>query len=424
MKSNREPQQTNQLIQLIRLITDRKGIMKPKLSFLFVFIISLTGVCPGGLLSCANRKPLNNDQSSQEYNKESSFFPIAVWLQEPQDAMAYKNHGINMYVGIWDGLTQTKLDLLKAADMKVIADLNEFAKENLQEPLIYGWMHGDEPDNAQWNPVTNSYDPCIDPSKIINYYNELKLADPSRPVYLNLGRGIAATHWVGRGECTGRTDMYKMANDGYLKGCDIASFDIYPVNSSEKEVRDSLWYIAKGVDSLREWSGYSKPTWCWIETTQINQGERRPTPEEVKSQVWMALIHGVSGIGYFCHSFAEGTEAAALLHDKEMILEVGKINEQITALAPVLNSPTIQDYVSVGSSNPRVPIDYITKKTDNTFYIFAMSMRPGDTSASFSIQKGKRVEVIGEDRTIDIEKGEKFIDQFSAYSVHLYKIMN
>lgn len=395
--------------------------MRLKLSLLSVIIL-LAAVSPGGLLSCAYRKALNNDHSSPDYNKERSFFPIAVWLQEPRDAMAYKSYGINMYVGIWDGLTQTKLDLLKAADMKVIADLNEFAKNNLQEPLIYGWLQGDEPDNAQWNPVTKSYDPCIDPSKIIDYYNELKLTDPSRPVYLNLGRGIAATHWVGRGKCSGKTDMYKISNDGYLKGCDIASFDIYPVNSSEKEVKDSLWYVAKGVDSLREWSDYSKPTWCWIETTQINKGGRRPTPEEVKSQVWMALIHGVSGIGYFCHSFAGGTEAAALLHDKEMILEVGKVNEQIAALAPVLNSPTIQDYVSISSSNPGIPIDYIVKKIDDTFYIFAVSMRPGNTTASFSIQNGKRVEVIGEDRSIDMKDDKRFTDQFSSYSVHLYKI--
>ena len=49
-------------------------------------------------------------------------------------------------------------------------------------------------------------------------------------------------------------------------------------------------------------------------------------------------------------------------------------------------------------------------------------MRPGNTTASFSIQKGKRVEVIGEDRLIDMKDGKKFTDQFSSYSVHLYKI--
>lgn len=388
------------------------------------FILCLISICVGGLISCGNKKLSVDTQNISNYNADPSFFPIAVWVQNPQHAMEYKSYGINMYVGIWGNLDQTKLDLLKAADMRVIAGMNKFGMDNLKEPLIYAWMHGDEPDNAQWNSTTNTYDPCIEPSKIIEDYNQLKLTDPSRPVYLNLGRGVAATNWVGRGKCSGKTDMYEVANNGYLKGCDIASFDIYPVNSGEKEVKDSLWYVAKGVDNLRKWSDYSKPAWCWIETTQIGENGRKPTPEEVKSEVWMALIHGVSGIGYFCHSFAKPNDPAALLHDKEMISEVKKINKQITELAPILNSPTIQNYASVESSNPDVPIDFLTKKRGNTYYIFAISMRPGSSTATVTIKAGKKVEVIGEDRMINIENNKTFKDQFSEYSVHLYKITN
>lgn len=352
---------------------------------------------------------------------DPSFFPIAVWAQNPKNAAAYKDNGINMYVSIHGGLTQEKLDFLKAAGMKVITHQNDFCRMNLSEPLICGWMHGDEPDNAQLNRQTNSYDPCIDPAKIIADYEKLKESDPSRPVYMNLGRGVAVTNWAGRGVCRGKTDMYKVSNNGYLKGCDIASFDVYPVNSREADVKDSLWYVAKGIDNLLEWSDYSKPVWCWIETTKISErAERKPTPSEVKSEVWMALIHGASGFGYFCHSFHPSTDDAALLHDQEMIKGVKAINQQVSALAEVLNSPTTSGFASV-TSVPSVPVDIMTKNYRDSNYLFAVAMRPGQTQAVFNVAKGKKVEVIGENRTIRIRKG-KFTDNFSDYAVHLYKI--
>lgn len=388
-----------------------------------LFIISLTLVC--GLVSCSSKSLTLCSKNLSTINADPDFFPIAVWLQNPDDAISYKNYGINMFVGIWGGLDQSKLDLLKASDMKVLPELNEFCRHNLNEPLIYGWLQGDEPDNAQWNERTQKYDPCIDPSIIIQNYNRIKDIDPSRPVYLNVGRGVAVNRWFGRGECTGETDMYKISNNGYLKGCDIVSFDVYPVNSNEKEVKDSIWYVAKGLDSLRLWSDYSKPAWCWIETTKIgDENARKPTTAEVKSEVWMALIHGASGIGYFCHSFSNPTNTAAFLHDKEMITSAGIINHQITSLASILNSPTIQNFVTVKSSNPLVPIDFIVKKKGKDYYVFAISMRPDRSTARFAIEKGKKVEVIGENRTLQIDKDGSFSDEFSDYSVHLYKILS
>ena len=361
-------------------------------------------------------------QNSVNKEDESAFFPIGVWLQNPSTAEVYKKAGINMFVGIWQGLNQENLDIFKKNGIKVICEQNEFGLRNLNEPTIYAWMHGDEPDNAQWNSKTQKYDPCIDPTIIISDYYKFKKNDPSRPVYLNLGRGVAATNWFGRGECTGNTDMYKISENGYLKGCDIASYDIYPVNSPEPEIKDSLWYVAKGVDNLLEWSNHSKPVWCWIETSRIGEEpDRKPTPAEVKSQVWMALIHGVSGFGYFCHSFYPSMVEGDFLRDAEMTKAITEINQQVTELAPVLNSPNSIDFATVTVDQTSIPIHFSTKHYKGENYILAVAMRPGKTNATFKITNGKTLEVLGEDRNIQIENGE-FSDSFSDYAVHLYKI--
>lgn len=355
---------------------------------------------------------------------DPDFFPIAVWVQSYTNAEVYKANGINMFVGIWGGLNQEKLDAFKKAGIKIICDQNEFGLNNLAEPAIYAWMHGDEPDNAQWNRAENKYDPCVDPAKIIKSYEEIKKKDPSRPVYINLGQGVAYINYNGRGACRGNIDSYKVSTNGYLKGCDIASFDIYPVNNRDKESGGNLWYVAKGIDNLREWTDYSKPAWCWIESTKIHENSpRKPTPAEVKSEIWMALIHGANGYGFFCHSFTKDPpqDEAAFLHDKEMISAMKDVNLQVTSLARVLNSPTTKGYASVNSSNAEVPVDIMTKNTGKTNYVFAVAMRTGTTKAEFTVRTGKKAEVLGENRTIKIKKG-KFSDDFSSYAVHLYKI--
>lgn len=355
---------------------------------------------------------------------DPDFFPIAVWVQSYKNAEAYKAIGINMFVGVWGGLTQEKLDGFRKAGVKVICDQNEFGLKNLDDPTIYAWMHGDEPDNAQMNRTTKQYDPCIDPVKIIQSYEEIRKKDPSRPVYLNLGQGVAYRDYIGRGACRGNIDTYKVSTNGYLKGCDIASFDIYPVNNWDSETSGNLWYVAKGIDNLREWTNGSKPVWCWIETTKIHdRSPRKPTPAEVKAEIWMALIHGANGYGFFCHSFTKDPppDEAAFLHDEEMMSAMKEVNMQVLSLARVLNSPTVTDYATITCSNPDVPIDIMAKNAGKENYIFAVAMRPGSTSATFEVSRGKKAEVLGENRTIKVKNGT-FTDEFSNYSVHLYKI--
>ena len=68
---------------------------------------------------------------------DPNFFPIAVWVQNPENASAYKSNGINMFVGMWGGLDQVKFDFLKAAGVRVICDQNDFGLSLINESTIY-----------------------------------------------------------------------------------------------------------------------------------------------------------------------------------------------------------------------------------------------------------------------------------------------
>lgn len=353
---------------------------------------------------------------------DPNFFPRAAWLQSTFRAQAYKDAGMNMYIGLWNPLDSTQLADLNNAGMYLITKQNDFGIEHISDTIITAWKQDkSEPDNAQWNSSTSSYDPCITPAFMINRYNEIKAVDPSRSVFIGLGRGVSDIDWIGRGTCHGDIDSYKEELDGYIKAGDIVSFDIYPINSTLEEDQEKLWYVPKGVDSLIAWSSTPKTFFTWIETTKFDAGSNRaPTPEEVESEIWMAIIHGARGIGYFCHRLSPDFDEAALLHDPAMIAKVSEVNFRIDTLAPVLNSPNTA-YSSVSSSNSDIPIDIMTKFHDGYNYIFSVAMRPGNTTGTFTVPMGSTIEVIGENRVL-IESGGQFTDAFSDYGVHLYKI--
>ena len=350
---------------------------------------------------------------------DAGFFPIAVWLQDPRNASRYRQAGFNTYVGLWKGPTESQLAALKAAGMKVICEQNATARSHLDDPTIVGWMHGDELDNAQSLGGSKGYGPPIPAKTIVEDYLKIRAADPSRPVMLNLGQGVAWDGWYGRGVRTNHPEDYP----DYLPGCDIASFDIYPVAHSNRQVTGNLWYVARGVERLVNWAAGQKVVWNCIECTRI-QSQSKATPSQVRSEVWMSLIHGSMGLIYFVHEWQPKFDEAALLHDPEMLRAVTAINSQITELAQVLNSPTVSNAVQVSSSDAHVPVRVMLKQHGSATYLFAVAMRSGDTTATFTpkgLAGDKTVEVLGEDRSLRA-RGGAFSDAFRAWAVHCYQI--
>ena len=346
---------------------------------------------------------------------DPSFFPIAVWLQNPNSAAKYRDAGINTYVGLWSGPTAPQLDALKAAGLKVVCHQNAFALSRKDDPTIIAWMHGDEPDNAQAKPGGGGYGPPILPEKIAGDYKKIQEADPSRPVLLNLGQGVAWDNYIGRGVRRNKPEDYPE----YLKGCDIASFDIYPAVHDHADIAGKLWKVPEGVERLRKWGEGKKIVWNCIEASRIDNEKVKPTPAQVRAEVWMSLVHGSSGLIYFVHQFKPRFSEASLFQDAELLAGVTAVNKQIQSLAPALNSPTIADGVAVASDSP---VDAIAKRQGDSTWIFAVAMREQASKATITAKGAKgAVEVLGENRTIPLKDG-KFEDDFKPYDVHLYRI--
>jgi len=355
--------------------------------------------------------------SQSGLNADPNFFPITVWLQGEQNAPKFAQAGVDVYVDASPShtITQAMLTTLKSNGIFVMGTINSVALNSPDTSQVIGWFSYDEPDDAQ--PLKNgSYGPCIDPSVVVSTYKNIKSQDPhNRPVFLNFGVGVADVNWVGRGSCTGKTNMYPE----YAQGADIVSFDIYPRNEGYP-----LEIIATGVENLRKWTNYSKPVYCYIETTKISETSKaRPSASDMKTEVWMALVHGAVGINYFCHQITPNVIEDECVANATIAQALKSIDSQIKSLAPVLNSPTVEGKVNVSSSNGNVPVDIIVKVYQQKTYIFAVAMRGTTVTATFTIKgvTNAVVTVIDEGRTRQVSNGV-FSDSFEGYQVHLYSV--
>lgn len=348
------------------------------------------------------------------------YFPIAVWLQNPRNAARFKAAGINLYVGLWRGPTSNQLAELRQAGMPVVCAQNRLGLEHKDNPIIVGWMHDDEPDNAQSLGQGRGYGPPVLPEKIVRDYEQMRATDPTRPVMLNLGQGVAYDNYIGRGVRRNHPEDYPE----YVKGADIVSFDIYPVVHDRPEVAGKLEFVARGVERLVQWTRGEKIVWNCIECTHISNPPKKATPEQVRAEVWMALIHGSRGLIYFVHEFKPAFKEAALLDDPGLLAAVTAINRQIHELAPVLNSPSVTEGVTVKSSAQDTPIAWMLKRRADATYLFTVNMRNRQTRGSFSLRdlpEHAVAEVLGESRNVTVRRGE-FEDEFQPYAVHLYRV--
>ncbi|MEX0885446.1 MAG: hypothetical protein WD009_03310 [Phycisphaeraceae bacterium] len=370
---------------------------------------------------------------------DPAYFPIGVWLQDPGRADDYADIGVNVYIGLWAGPTEQQLTALQAAGMHAITSQNAYTRSLVEagDPLadvIVAWMQQDEPDNAQ-AAEGGGWGPPVTPEQIRERYEAMREIDPTRPIYLNLGQGVAWNGWHGRGVRTNEPGDYL----GYQRGADILSFDIYPAAANPREgaIAGQIWRVAYGTQRLRDWTDDDKPVWAILEGSDIH-GHGKATAQQLRAEAWMAVIHGATGITYFVHSWNRGGEMIsehALLNDDELRPAARDINATLTALAPVIHSPSIEDRLDVlitdGERHDDIRAEYrvepvaaMLKEHDGALYLFTVRTRDSDATARFTIaglEGTHDAEVIGEDRTVTLEDGS-FEQTFNAWDTHLYRI--
>jgi hypothetical protein len=345
---------------------------------------------------------------------DPNFFPIGVWLQSPRNAAEYKAIGVNTFVGISGGASEAGLAALAREGLFAAAMQDRVVLDAPDSRVIRAWMQVDEPDNAQ--PIgLGFYGTCISAQKVVRRTRAIAKLDPTRPVMINFGRGVADPHWYGRGLCNGDMHYYDVA----VEGAGIVSFDVYPVGTQDPRVAGKLQYVARGVRRLVSLTKPGQSVWAIIETTAL-AAHRPVQPEQLRAEVWMALTAGARGIVYFVHEWAGGFREDAIFRHPDTVAEAARLDHRITELAPALNSRSLEGKVAVTSP---VPVATMVKQHAGALYLFAVVMRDRPVEPRFTLKGIGESEavVMGEARKVKLHDGS-FADSFAGYGVHLYRI--
>ena len=381
---------------------------------------------------------------------------FGVWLQSPvrtrgglTNAVNYKNIGITSFMGQWNwpdeswayaGYTLSCAQALKANGLVAFAGQDQTAVTwNSANPsyasTMVGYLLGDEPDMNKVSGLASLAAASM-PDAWLTTGNVLVTADPSRQRYANFGKGFACDPWAGYHVGPGPTQADDFAK--YVSPTTAISSDFYGITDPYEVLSNhGIWTYGRAVTNTLRWAG-TRPVWGFVEASApfpdsnytagaTNFISRRMLPQYIAPAVWNSIVHGATGIVYFCHDFSNGGKIEdGALNEPGMPAAIAAVNASVAAYGAVLATPTVTG--ATATSSGAVPVTLLVKRYGSSTYVFAM----GDGNASninglavtaqitIPGAASGTVQVLSDGRSLTMTGGS-FSDHFNAYEVHVYK---
>jgi len=328
-------------------------------------------------------------------------FPIGAYVQAPANFGRWKSRGVNTMVVVPDGNSEKAWNKAAIRDglYEIRAPAGDPASDAADGNLL-AWALPDEPDD-----VTSQ----VPYAKIQQTYRAWKRVDPRVPVYINFN-GQFNQHDVTT-NASGPAWYHQ-----YVKGANWITADLYPVNSGQG---NDLGVIGEEVTELRRLAG-SKPVFVFIESGAFAAGNPVITPDQLRAEVWEAIIHGARGIFYFPVQVTPDFKYDVT--PPAVAAEMTRQDATITKLAGVLQG-TINPRPLGAAAPPPLQVAWRSSAGHSYFFVLNLSPRAVDrqTIALSGIGPATSATVYGEDRAVKISSNT-MTDSFGPYAVHIYQV--
>ncbi len=241
-----------------------------------------------------------------------------------------------------------------------------------------------------------------------------RAADPSRPTYIQ----TTVTFIDG-----GQNYLYSLPQkQAICADADIFSFDVYPLVMRSGHV----WDMYDQIQEARKDCQDNRPVMAFTEIDHMDGGSVYPRPAQTAAEVWNAIIAGARGVQYFDQykviadvSYTGGGRyPAGAMYDA-----IRTTNARIAALAPVINAPFAEGYVTAKESG-KGAVSVMAKYEGGHFYVFAIPHASGAQTVTFTLAGAPdgAISVLNEHRMVSAVKGV-FADSFAdENTVHIYEI--
>jgi hypothetical protein len=206
---------------------------------------------------------------------------------------------------------------------------------------------------------------------------------------------------------------------------DWVSNDIYPVsgNLPDDLARYDLTDLGAPIATLQSWT--TKPEFCYIETAPIY--DRGVTSDELRAEVWLAIVYGVRGFVYFPDKFdSSGNWVDWDGTPDDVAKEMTKQDAVINSLAPVLQGDI--NPADLGISVPSPLLACWRKAPSGKYFIVVNPVATVKSNVTLTLTGtagGTTATVFNETptRTITLGGGGTTItDSFTAFAVHVYVV--
>ncbi len=316
------------------------------------------------------------------------FFPVMLIDQcTASDVANGKALGINLVVnescpGVAPG---AQLSLLRGHGLAVLP----IGARATRGAGLVGWTYPDEPDNNGWTPAS------------------LAKTHP----YRRGNKDGLVTFVTTTGRFFRSTQVPLARYAGFARLADMAGFDLYPLNACQADLAS----VYDAQQAFVRLAG-STPTFQWIETGPIRPsycGGFTMTPDQLNAEVWLAVIGGARGIGYFTHTWTpdhHSFDVAPALQDA-----IGRTNRLLAAVRPGLLGTTVQS----ASDSPAVKV--IARVGAGRTYVFAVNTLNTPNKAQILVPQlhDGSAQVLGEGRTVTV-LNHSLVDNFAGLNVNVY----
>lgn len=286
----------------------------------------------------------NRGRLLTEYEAGKSFFQIALWgpplphkhERYEVDWTVFKEAGFNT-VWPWNTKAEPSLKAAEEAGLQAVimeAIPAETLKEVADHPHLFGNVWADEP-IGHYGAAGFDMDAYF--QSFVNYRKSAKELAPDLPVFVNDAPWIMApatswwTRWNQAGDVTCH-DNYPVMNKGGRRARSIGS-----------EPNGIPQSVSMAVSINQE----AKPAWLIVGAFEQPSGSSAPFPfrfpsvQQLRSQVYAGIIHGVTGIIYFAYdSYITRDAALTAMSPNPLVTYLAMTPEQAAAKPGAVATPS------------------------------------------------------------------------------------
>ena len=324
---------------------------------------------------------------------DARFFPVMLIDQcAPADVARGKSLGINLIVNeSCPGVAPLQqLATMRGSALAVLP----IAAAKARGAGLVGWTYPDEPEINKWTPAS-----------LAKAFPYPRGNTDGLVTFMTTGGGFL------RQAPYASTQVAPAVYGKFAQLADMAGFDLYPLGHCQSDL-SAVYNAQRAFVKLAG----STPTFQWIETGPIKPtycGGFTMSPAQLSAEVWLAVVGGARGIGYFTHTWSPDHQAFDVTPAVQTAMS--QTNALLSSVTPGLLGTT----VASSANSPAIKV--IARAGGGKTYVFAVNTTRSDVKAQIRVPalNDNSVTVVDENRSLPIA-GHALVDHFGPLQVNVY----